>query len=160
VDRIDQSILALLSRDGRISFTDIGRELGLSTSAAQQRVRRIEAAGVISGYTARVNPNAVGRTLAAFVSIRVLSSEQDETVRSFMESAPEVVGCCTVAGDADFWAKVMVRDSVELEAFINRLRNAASVLTVTTVVLTTLFNDRPLVDLPPEAPSKHRKPTS
>ena len=63
----DQQILARLSREGRMSFTELGRAVGLSTSATQQRVRRLEQRGIITGYHADVDPAAVGRALSAFI---------------------------------------------------------------------------------------------
>ncbi|MDO4784786.1 MAG: AsnC family transcriptional regulator, partial [Propionibacteriaceae bacterium] len=70
MEAIDQEILALLSTNGRMSFTDIGKLTGLSTSAAQQRVRRLEQRGFIDGYHANINPEAVNRSLTAFISVR------------------------------------------------------------------------------------------
>ena len=72
MESTDQQILALLARDGRMSYTDIGRVTGLSTSAAQQRVRRLEARGLIDGYSARLNAEALGRNLTAFIALRPL----------------------------------------------------------------------------------------
>ena len=74
MESTDQQILELLAHDGRMSYTDIGRETGLSTSAAQQRVRRLEQRGVITGYKAQIDPESLGLMLTAFISLLVLRS--------------------------------------------------------------------------------------
>ena len=77
MESTDQQILALLARDGRMSYTDIGRETGLSTSAAQQRVRRLEQRGVITGYRALVNPEALGKLLTQDAYDRLIKAQDD-----------------------------------------------------------------------------------
>lgn len=141
----DQHILSLLAADGRMSFTDIGREAGLSTSAAQQRVRRLEQRGIIEGYTARINAGALGRTLTAFVSIRPLDPVHADRVPDVLRPIGEVKSLWTVAGDASYTCLVEVGSTAELDALLNRIRSEANAATVTTVVLTTVFKDRPFV---------------
>ncbi|MEP7024840.1 MAG: Lrp/AsnC family transcriptional regulator, partial [Actinomycetota bacterium] len=70
MEEINRRIVSLLSRDGRMSFTELARQTGLSVSAAQQRVRRLERRGVIKGYAALVNPDDAGLPLTAFISIK------------------------------------------------------------------------------------------
>lgn len=146
MESTDQQILALLARDGRMSYTDIGRETGLSTSAAQQRVRRLEQRGVISGYRAVVDPAALGRTLTAFISIRPLDPSQDEATPSKVEAIPEVTSCWSVAGSASYMLLVQVQDPSELDHLLTRIRTEAQVTTETTIVLTTFFKDRQILD--------------
>lgn len=148
MESTDQQILALLARDGRMSYTDIGRATGLSTSAAQQRVRRLEARGLIDGYSARLNPEALGRNLTAFIALRPLDPAEDESVPGVVATLPEVTACFSVAGDASYLIEANVGTPAELDALLTRVRSAAKVTTETTVVLTTLFRDRPLVNEP------------
>ena len=148
MERTDQHILALLAREGRMSYTDIGRETGLSTSAAQQRVRRLEQRGVIMGYHADIDPAALGRTLTAFISIRPNSATADDSTTNLLASMPEIISCFSVAGDSSYLCQVAVGSTAELDALLTRVRAQANVMTVTTVVLTTIFRDRPMVQLP------------
>jgi Lrp/AsnC family leucine-responsive transcriptional regulator len=148
MERIDQHILALLAREGRMSYTDIGRETGLSTSAAQQRVRRLEQRGAIVGYHADIDPAVLGHTLTAFISIHPINPASEEDTPRLLAAFPEVVSCFSVAGDASYLCMVQVGSTTELDTLLTRMRNHANVTTVTTVVLTTIFRDRPLVDLP------------
>lgn len=129
-----------------MSYTDIGRETGLSTSAAQQRVRRLEQRGVITGYRAEVSAESLGRTMTAFISIRPLDPVADEATPGRLEHIREIVSCYSVAGDASYLLMVQVANPAELDALLTRIRTTANVTTVTTIVLTTLFKDRPLVE--------------
>ena len=76
LDRIDRKILDILQRQGRISMTELGSEIGLSTSPCAERVRRLERSGVITGYHAHVNPQALGKTVLVFVEL-TLSTRDD-----------------------------------------------------------------------------------
>ena len=91
-----------------MSYTDIGRETGLSTSAAQQRVRRLEQRGIIAGYHATIDPESLGRTLTAFISIRPLDPSADEATPAKLESMAEITSCFSVAGDASYLLMVQV----------------------------------------------------
>ena len=147
MERLDQHILALLARDGRMSYTDIGRETGLSTSAAQQRVRRLEQRGVIKGYHADIDANELGRTLTAFISIRSMHTIEDDATPGLLASMPEIRSCFSVAGAASYLCMAEVGTTAELDALLTRMR-VATLVTETTVVLTTEFRDRPLIDPP------------
>lgn len=151
MEATDQKILALLTRDGRMSFTEIGRETGLSTSAAQQRVRRLEQRGIITGYHARVDARALGRSLVAFIKIMPLGQLTDDSrVIEFLERMPEITACYAVAGDASYLCRAEIGTPEELDELLTRIRLARSVATSTTVVLRTVFADKPLVDMPEE----------
>ena len=134
-----------------MSYTELGHRTGLSTSAAQQRVKRLEQRGVIAGYRAHIDPAALGRTLTAFISIRPNDGGDDEHTTRVLGAMPEVVSCFSVAGDASYLCQVAVGSTTELDTLLTRLRNQANVMTVTTVVLTTLFHDRPPLALPKPA---------
>lgn len=128
-----------------MSYTDIGRETGLSTSAAQQRVRRLEQRGIITGYRAVIDPEAVGCLLTAFISLRATDPSLDDQIPQRLEHLPGVVSCFSVAGEASHLLKVQVGTPAELEALLSRIRSAAAASTHTTVVLSVPFEDRPLV---------------
>ena len=145
MERTDLQILALVARDGRMSFTDIGRATGLSTSAAQQRVRRLEQRGVITGYHAEINPAALGRTMTAIISVRSLNTKQDDDIPAILASLPEITTCFSVAGDASFVCVAEVANPSELDGLLTKIRQQANVTTSTTVALTTYFRERPLV---------------
>lgn len=128
-----------------MSFTDIGKLTGLSTSAAQQRVRRLEQRGFIDGYYAQINPGTVDRALTAFISVRTLDPRDDEQFPIQVAEIPYIIACYSVAGDASYLLQAQVANTVELDHLLTQLRSSAQVWTTTTVVLTTIFHNRPLV---------------
>lgn len=143
MEDLDRRILELLTEDGRMSYTDIGRATGLSTSAAQQRVRRLEQRGVIEGYTARVNPTAFGHLLTAFVAIAPFDPAQPDDAPERLAPLPEVVSCYSVAGESSHILHVRVTSPAHLERLLAEIRSAAHVSTRTTMVLSVPFVDRP-----------------
>lgn len=144
MEETDRQILRLLARDGRMSFTDLGRATGLSTSAVHQRVRRLEQRGVIRGYTAVVDAEAVGLPLTAFVSVTPLDPAAPDDVPQRLADLPEVEACHSVAGDENYILKVRVGTPGDLESLLGRIRAEAGVSTRTTIVLSTPFEARPL----------------
>lgn len=143
MEEIDRQILALLARDGRMSFTDLGKATGLSTSAVHQRVRRLEQRGVIRGYAAVIDPEAVDLPLTAFISVTPLDQAAPDDVPDRLAELPEIEACHSVAGDENYILKVRVATPGALEALLARIRAAASVSTRTTIVLSTPYEARP-----------------
>ncbi|MGL4832511.1 MAG: Lrp/AsnC family transcriptional regulator [Propionibacteriaceae bacterium] len=142
MESIDQQILALLSKDGRMSFTDIGRETGLSTSAAQQRVRRLEQRGIITGYTAKVNHEELGKALTAFIALAPIDPSEPENVPTKLRAIPEIVSCYSVAGDSSYILMVRVGASSHLETLLSQIRTNVNCSTHTTLVLSVPFEGR------------------
>lgn len=128
-----------------MSYTDIGKETGLSTSAAQQRVRRLEQRGVIAGYRARICPEALGLMLTAFIEVKPFFAEQPDDTPELLRGIEQVVSCYSVAGAANYLLKVQVANAAELEELLATVRSKGKVSTHTTVVLSTPYEDRPLV---------------
>ena len=133
----DRRIVQLLRQDGRMSFTDLGKAVGLSTSAVHQRVRRLEERGVITGYTALVNHEALGRSLTAFVAVTPLDHRAPDDIPERLHELCEVEACYSVAGDENYLLKVRVATPNALEDLLGVLRANAEVSTKTTVVLST-----------------------
>jgi Lrp/AsnC family leucine-responsive transcriptional regulator len=144
VEDIDRQIVHLLSQDGRMSFTDLGKATGLSTSAVHQRVRRLEQRGVIRGYTVVVDPQALGLSLTAFVSVTPLDPAAPDDVPERLAALPEIEACHSVAGVENYILKVRVAAPSDLESLLARIRAEAGVSTRTTVVLSTPFEARPI----------------
>src|SRR5215471_5076700 len=143
VEEIDRMILSLLSRDGRMSFTELAKQTGLSVSAAHQRVRRLEGRGVIIGYTALINPDDAGLPLTAFVSIKPFDPAAPDDPPQRLAHLPAIEACHSVAGDENYILKVRVGSPAELEDLLQEIRSAANVSTRTTIVLSILLVRRP-----------------
>lgn len=143
VEEIDRAIVAALTVDGRLSYTDLAEKVGLSVSAAHQRVRRLEQRGILRGYTARVDYTALDLTLTAFVAIRPLDPSQADDAPERIAHLPEIEACYSVAGEDHYLLLVRVPDPGELERLLRDIRSAANVSTRTTVVLSTPYEGRP-----------------
>ena len=144
MEEIDRAILRLLLTDGRMSYTDLGKATGLSTSAVHQRVRRLEQRGVIKGYTAVVDYDTVGLPLTAFVSVTPLDPAAPDDLPDRLSGLPEIEACHSVAGSENYILKVRVAAPGALESLLARIRAAANVSTRTTIVLSTPYESRPL----------------
>ncbi|WP_213958555.1 winged helix-turn-helix transcriptional regulator [Variovorax sp. dw_954] len=110
LDRMDRKILDILQREGRISMTDLAQQIGLSTSPCSERVKRMERAGVITGYHARVSPQALGKSLLVFVEITLSSKSAEvfDKVREELLHVPDVQECHLVSGSFDYLVKAQL----------------------------------------------------
>jgi Lrp/AsnC family transcriptional regulator, leucine-responsive regulatory protein len=143
VEEINSKIIALLAADGRMSFTELARHTGLSVSAAQQRVRRLEQRGVIKGYSAVISAEEIGLPLTAFVSIKPFDPASPDDAPERLAHLAAIEACHSVAGDENYILKVRVASPRALEDLLQEIRAAANVSTHTTIVLSTPFEDRP-----------------
>jgi Lrp/AsnC family transcriptional regulator, leucine-responsive regulatory protein len=143
VEEINRRIVALLARDGRMSFTKLARQTGLSVSAAQQRVRRLEQRGVIRGYAALIDPGDAGLPLTAFVSIKPFDPAAPDDAPARLAHLRAIEACHSVAGEENYILKVRVASPAALEDLLQQIRAAASVSTRTTIVLSTPYENRP-----------------
>src|SRR3954454_24740253 len=144
MEKIDRQILGLLAQDGRMSFTDLGKATGLSTSAVHQRVKRLESRGVITGDVAPAAHEQLGLPLTAFISIRPIDPSQPDDSPERVRGIPEIESCWSVAGDESYILKVRVATPIALEDLLARIRAAANVATRTTIVLSTPYESRPV----------------
>lgn len=143
VEEINRKILSLLTGDGRMSFTELARKTGLSVSAVQQRVRRLEERGVIKGYVALIDSDQAGLPLTAFVSIKPFDAAAADDAPDRLAHLSTIEACHSVAGDENYILKVRVASPAALEELLQQIRTAASVSTRTTIVLSTPFENRP-----------------
>jgi Lrp/AsnC family leucine-responsive transcriptional regulator len=143
VEETDRKILELLCRDGRMSFTDLARQAGLSVSATHQRVRRLERRGVIRGYAAVIDPAGAGLPLTAFISIKPFDPAAPDDAPARLAHLGAIEACHSVAGDENYILKIRVASPLDLENLLQEIRAAASVSTRTTIVLSTPYENRP-----------------
>lgn len=143
MEEINRKIIALLAADGRMSFTELARRTGLSVSAAQQRVRRLEQRGVIRGYSAVISAEEIGLPLTAFVSIKPFDPAAPDDAPDRLAHLDAIEACHSVAGDENYILKVRVASPRQLEDVLQEIRAAANVSTHTTIVLSTPFENRP-----------------
>ncbi|MER7165601.1 Lrp/AsnC family transcriptional regulator [Micromonospora sp. NPDC000207] len=139
IDDVDQRIIALLVADARASYADIGARVSLSAPAVKRRVDRLRSTGVIRGFTAVVDPAAVGWTTEAFVELFCAGRTTPAQIRIATRRHPEVVGAYTVSGEADALVHLRAADISHLEEALERLRAEPFVTsTRSTIVLSRL----------------------
>lgn len=139
-DDVDRALVLALRTDGRRTLKALAELTGLSVSAVQARVRRLESSGVIRGYSATVDPVALGLPLAALISITPLDPAQPDDAPDRLADMPEIEACHSVAGDDAYVLFVRVASPTALEGLIREVRRRANVTTRTTIVLQTFFD--------------------
>jgi Lrp/AsnC family transcriptional regulator, leucine-responsive regulatory protein len=152
-DSVDAAILLTLAIDARTSMSDLAKSVGLSAPSATERVRRLEEAGIIRGYTAVIDPTALGLPLAAYLRIRPMPG-QLRHVAEVLIQLPAVVECDRVTGEDCFIAKAYIRDMAELEALIDEIIPYA--MTNTSIIQSSPFQRRlPPITNSPERPDRN-----
>ncbi len=120
IDAIDAQILDALTDDARISVAELARTVGLSSPSVSERVKRLEEAGVIEGYTAKINPKALGLPLAVWLRIRPMPG-QLKKVAALLQGLPEIVECDRITGEDCFVARAHVKSIEALEGLIDEV---------------------------------------
>jgi len=144
-DDVDLRIVAEISQDARATLAQLSQRVGLSVSAVQSRLRRLESRGVVVGYRPILDAEAVGRPLSAFIEITPLDPGQPDNAPELLEHLDAIEACHSIAGEASYMLFVRAPSPRALEALIRDIRQAAAVNTRTTVVLQTFYENRPIV---------------
>jgi len=127
-----------------MSFTDLGKATGLSTSAVHQRVKRLEKRGLIKGYGASIDHEQAGLPLTAFISITPIDPSAPDDYPDRLRDITEIESCWSVAGEESYILKVRVATPADIEDLLARIRAHANVSTRTTIVLSTPYENRPV----------------
>jgi DNA-binding Lrp family transcriptional regulator len=143
MDAVDQRIVALLVADARASYADIGAKVSLSAPAVKRRVDRLRAAGVIKGFTAVIDPAAVGWTTEAFVELFCTGRTTPAQIMVATRRHPEVIGAYTVSGQADALVHLRAADIGHLEQALERLRAEPFVTSTRSMVVLSRLVETP-----------------
>lgn len=160
LDPIGWSILAELQENGRIQLAELGRRVGLSNPAVIERVRKMEEAGIITGYRAEINNAKVGLPVCAFIRVRVVGNLIPRVI-DVAQKMPEVYECHRIAGEDTFLLKVCVPTSEALEKIVDKL--TPYVATTTMLVFSSPVTRRPIeppTQLVADAGQKRRRPSN
>jgi DNA-binding Lrp family transcriptional regulator len=156
LDDLDRQIVAYLLEDARASYAQVGSRVGLSAPAVKRRVDRLRQDGVITGYSAVVDPAALGWTTEAFIELFCTGATSPEEIYVSVRKHPEVIAAYTVTGEASALVHLRARDIQHLERALERLRTEPNVTrTKTSIVLSRLIgrpNDGPGSGLAPASP--------
>jgi Lrp/AsnC family leucine-responsive transcriptional regulator len=155
VDEIDRRLVELLRQNGRQSYADLGRAVGLSAPAVHDRVAKLETGGVLLGYRAAVAPEAIGLGVTALIGVIQSDAGDHDQVAATLAALPEIESCWFLAGEESFMLEVRVPDIAALEHTIGRVNRLAGVArTRTTVVLSTKWEGRAQPAIWPDAPDR------
>lgn len=141
LDTIDRKIVALLQEQAKLTFGEIGKDVGLSATAVKRRVDRLERDGVIVGYGARINPEMLGEGLEALIEIYASDRTSPADIGRSLRTVDGVVSAFTVSGEADALIRVRVENIPELERLVEKLRRDPNIVrTRTLIVLSTIVD--------------------
>lgn len=142
-DELNRRMVAILQQEGRTSHAELAERLGVSRPTIIERIKRLEAEGVIEGYSARVSPASVGKPNVAFVAVRHRAGDDDALEAALLEALrrePDVLECHTMAGDDCLLLKVVAENPMGLNLLLKRIRSMGdTVSTKTTMALATHF---------------------
>ena len=144
MDVIDLKILRALEEDARLAYSELGARVGLAASSVHDRVRKLERGGVIRGYGADVDFELAGAPISAFVSL-ALRPESPSDIPTRVAEFPLVQSCYSVAGDNSYVLLVRAPTTQALEELLDALRAKLEVTTKSTIVLSTPFENRPVI---------------
>ncbi|GAB3867382.1 Lrp/AsnC family transcriptional regulator [Dactylosporangium cerinum] len=142
LDPIDQQIIALLQEDARSSYADIGSVVALSAPAVKRRVDRLRSQGVIRGYTALIDPDALGWTTEAFVELFCTGRTSPQQLRAAAKRHPAVVGAYTISGEADALVHLRAVDMAGLEEALEKLRAEPFVTSTRSMIVLSRLVER------------------
>jgi Lrp/AsnC family leucine-responsive transcriptional regulator len=145
IDETDARILELLQRDGRESYAEVGVAVGMSGPSAHERVKKLEARGVIKGYAAVVDPTMLGYGVLAYIFIKQVPGTIATDMTGDFVGIDEIEECHHLAGEADYLLKVRATDTRHLERVLHRIQQVPHVFTTETqMVFSSAFERRPL----------------
>lgn len=150
LDDTDQRIIAELTADARASFADIGQAVSLSAPAVKRRVDRLRSTGVIKGFTAVVDPAAIGWTTEAFVELFCTGRTTPTQIAAAARRHPEVIGAYTVSGEADALVHLRAADIPHLEQALERLRSESFVTSTRSMIVLSRLVEGPSSSKAPE----------
>ena len=143
LDDLDRRIIAALVDDARATYSDVGSLVGLSAPAVKRRVDRLRAAGAITGFSARVDPAALGWTTEAYVELFCQGRTSPGDIAAAVAKHPEVVDACTVTGDADALLQIRASDVRHFEQVVERIGAEPFVVRTRSVIVLSRLVHRP-----------------
>lgn len=151
LDQLDRQIVGVLLEDGRATFAQVGDRVGLSAPAVKRRVDRLMATGAIAGFTARIDPAAVGWTTEGYVELYCQGSTSPDDIRRVVDRQPEVASASTVTGEADAILHILATDMRHFEQVVERIAGERFVVRTKSVIVMSALLRREQGTLPSEA---------
>jgi DNA-binding Lrp family transcriptional regulator len=150
LDELDRRIVAALVDDARATYAEVGSQVGLSAPAVKRRVDRLRSSGAITGFSARVDPTALGWTTEAYVELYCRGRTSPADIAVAVSKHPEITDACTVTGEADALLHIRAADVRHFERVMERIGAEPFVVRTRSVIVLSRLVNRPDT-LPPEA---------
>ena len=147
MDNNDLKVIGQLMKKGRSTWAELGELLNLSAPSAADRVHKLEEAGVIKGYSAIINPDAIGCGLAALISVIIEDPGQRSNILKKVDELPEILECYHVAGDVDYILKARCNSTKDLERLISKELKAFPGIKTRTMVILSTVKETPILPL-------------
>jgi DNA-binding Lrp family transcriptional regulator len=149
LDELDRRIVAALIEDARATYAEVGTRVGLSAPAVKRRVDRLRASGAITGFSARVDPAALGWTTEAYVELYCRGRTSPADIAAAVSKHPEITDACTVTGEADALLHIRAADVRHFERVMERIGAERFVVRTRSVIVLSRLVNRPGM-LPPD----------
>jgi Lrp/AsnC family leucine-responsive transcriptional regulator len=159
MDNADWQLLQLVQENGKMSYADLGQRVGLSVSAVNERLKKLQAAGLIRGYVALLDPQPLGLGVCAFVQVSVNRPADEASFLRQIATLTEVQECHHITGDFSYLLKVRVCSTADLEALIkNKLKTLHGIVRTHTLIALSTFKETPALHLagPPGTTKRKR----
>ncbi len=143
LDDLDKQIVAALVKDARATYAEVGTAVGLSAPAVKRRVDRLLAAGAITGFSAQVDPSAIGWTTEAYVELFCRGRTSPADIAVALAKYPEVIDACTITGEADALLHVRASDVRHFEQVVERIGAESFVVRTRSVIVLSRLVNRP-----------------
>lgn len=145
MDDIDRKILKKLQENARITVSDLSSEITLSMPAISERIKKLEASGVIKQYTTILDPALLNKHLMALMFLRFDNPKHGDQFASLVKAEPEIKECYYITGDFDYSLKILTENTRTLEKLLTRIKNASGVVKTQTIVILSTITDSPSI---------------
>lgn len=145
MDDIDRKILQRLQANARITLSDLSEEIALSLPAISERIKKLEASGVIRQYTAILDPKKLNKDLMALMFLRFDSPMNGDHFAECVRGESEIKECYYITGDFDYALKIITENTQTLETLLTRIKNAPGVVKTKTIVILSTITDSPSI---------------
>jgi len=150
-DTIDRKAIALLQKNARTTWAELGQALGLSAPAAAERVHKLEEQGIVKGYTALLDADSLGYSLTAFVAVTMVDQRKRAAFHAGVKRLEQIVECHHVAGDDDFFLKVRCRGTRDLDRLlVDELKGKMGVARSRTTIVLDTAKETSAIPIDPE----------
>ena len=145
MDDIDRKILKKLQENARITVSDLNSEIALSMPAISERIKKLEASGVIKQYTTILDPALLNKHLMALMFLRFDNPKHGDQFTCLVKDEPEIKECYYITGDFDYSLKILTENTRTLEKLLTRIKNAPGVVKTQTIVILSTITDSPSI---------------